>query len=104
MTTAKMTLGAMFGAITNTADSVSNTFGTINTAVNMANAYVRNAAAKQTMDNKVDQATYKKKLIEQVSLEETERRIAIEDFTSKSARHQELFQTAMDDISKILQD
>lgn len=101
MSTAKFTIGAIFGAVTNTADTIGNTLGTVNTAVNMANAYISNAAAKQRLDNNVDLATYTDKLEENVAMEETERRVKIIEFTSKSAQHAELYQAALDRIKLI---
>lgn len=101
MSTAKFTIGAIFGAVTNTADTIGNTLGTVNTAVNMANAYISNAAAKQRLDNNVDLATYTDKLEENVAMEETERRVKIIEFTSKSDQHAKLYQDALDRIKKI---
>lgn len=101
MTTAKFTIGAILSAVTNTADTLGNTLGTVNTAVNMANAYVSTAAAKQKIDNEVDIATYTDKLEENVAMEETERRIKIMEFTDKSPKHEALYQSALERVRAI---
>lgn len=94
MSTARLTIGAVFSTINETASAITNTVGTVNAAITMGANYIGVLAKEQDMDNMVRVATYQEKLIERASMEEAERQLTILKFTDKSAKHQELYANA----------
>lgn len=103
MSTARLTIGALFSTINETASALTNTVGTLNAGITMASNYVAVLAKEQDMDNMVRVATYQEKLIERASMEEAERQLAILKFTDKSQKHQDLYAAAQDRFTKLFQ-
>lgn len=101
MSTARLTLGAVFSTINETASMITNTVGTANAVISMGANYVGVLAKEQDMDNVIRIATYQEKLIERASMEEAERQLSILKFTDKSQKHQELYSTAQDRFTKL---
>lgn len=101
MSSARITIGAIFSTINETASALTNTVGTVNAGITMAANYVGVLAKEQDMDNMVRVATYQEKLIERASMEEAERQLAILKFTDKSAKHQELYSKAQDRFTSL---
>lgn len=67
--TSRMTLGALFGAITVTANTVSNSLGAINDGVEMLNKTISDASKRQQISSRQDMAAFK----EQYALETAQR-------------------------------
>lgn len=101
MSTARLTIGAVFSTINETASAITNTVGTLNAGITMASNYVAVLAKEQDMDNMVRVATYQEKLIERASMEEAERQLTILKFTEKSAKHEQLYSAAQDRYAKL---
>lgn len=67
--TSRMTLGALFGAVTITANTLSNTLGAVNDGVEMINKTISDASERQKITSKFDMAAFK----EQTALETAQR-------------------------------
>jgi hypothetical protein len=91
-----MTFGTVLGTVSNTAVAITNTVGMVNTAVSIASGYVDVLAQKQVKDNIAELSNYEQKLIERLSQEDTERQLAMLEFTSKSTAHAEMFSANME--------
>jgi hypothetical protein len=65
----RMTLGALFGAITTTANTLSNSLGAINDGVEMLNKTIADASKRQQISSRQDMAAFK----EQYALETAQR-------------------------------
>lgn len=57
--TSRMTLGALFGAVTVAANTVSNSLGAINDGVEMLNKTISDASERQKHTSKEDMAAFK---------------------------------------------
>ncbi|QDH84044.1 hypothetical protein KMC60_gp01 [Achromobacter phage vB_AxyP_19-32_Axy11] len=99
--TTRVTFGAVLGTINEAATTVSSTFGTATKAVGMLNTFVSAAADKQALRTKVDLHEFKTRLIEEKSMEEARRKVAIEDFCKDevNAKH---FKSAYDRLSQLV--
>jgi len=96
MSSTRITIGALFSTISETANTVTNLVGTVNKGVGMASSYVDVLVKEQELDNIARVATYQEKLIERLSMEEAERQLDIIKFTEKSNNHKELYIKAQD--------
>jgi hypothetical protein len=90
--TSRMTLGALFGAITTTANTVSNSLGAINDGVEMLNKTISDASERQQISSKEDMAAFKVTY----SLESTQRvqefQDTLEDWMEQRPGRREKFQ------------
>lgn len=102
--TARLTIGAVFGSIAQTAGTVSNVLGAANSSVNMLNAYVEKAAKEQRMNYRADEKELANKIIERVSKEQVERRIELDKFCAQSDRHEKLYQEALEEYKDMFKD
>jgi hypothetical protein len=94
----RMTLGALFGAITTTANTVSNSLGAINDGVEMLNKTISDASKRQQISSKQDMAAFK----EQYALETAQRvqefHDTLEDWMEQRPNRREKFQQTYDRI------
>lgn len=102
MTTARMTVGSLFGAVNSAATSVGSVFDTTNRAIGMANKFVTDMADKQDIRSIVDMHDFKEKLTEEKSMEETLRKKTISEFCKAEPENKEMFETAYNRISALL--
>lgn len=98
MANLRLTLGAVFGAVTGAADAVTNTLNAANTGVGMLSRYVSDAAEHQTVrakyDNKVFAATVKQEKAKELTVS----RLEIKQFISQSQDHAELYEAAFNEL------
>lgn len=94
--TARMSLGALFGAITVASNTISNTLGAINDGVEILNKTVSDASERQQHTSKEDMAAFK----ETYSLESTQRvqefHDTLEDWMNQRPGRAEKFQATYD--------
>jgi hypothetical protein len=57
--TARMSLGAIFGAVSTAANTLSNTLGAINDGADMLNKTIADASERQRISSKQDMAAFK---------------------------------------------
>lgn len=98
MANLRLTLGAALGAISATADAITNTVGAANTGVAMLSRSVTDASARQvvraTYDNKLFAAT----VLQEKAKELTVSRLEINQFTAQSADHASLYEAAFKEL------
>ncbi len=100
--TARLTVGSIFGAVNNAATSVASIFDTATKAIDMGNKYVSDASDKQRIRSTIDMHDFKEVLVEQKSMEETLRKKTILDFTNQSPENAELFKSAYDRLTLLI--
>jgi hypothetical protein len=98
MANLRVTLGAVFGAVTGAADAVTNSLGAANMAVGMLNRSVNDAAQRQVVrsnyDNKVFAATVKQEKAKELTMS----RLEIKQFIAQSEDHADLYAAAFDEL------
>lgn len=101
MAKAAHTAGALLGAVTNTAEMLSNSVNTINGVVSIGNSFVSRHREMQEVKNTAELATFKKTL-----LKDTADSMASHNETIKAklkdASYAASFQEAYDELSAIL--
>lgn len=102
MSTARLTLGNILGAISTTANTVTSTLGAVNAGVDMINRSVDQAAKKQQLEQKLDLYLHQQTLVQEKAKELAESRVKVEDWMSKSNSHSEKFQLAYTELSALL--
>lgn len=92
MSTARMTFGTVLGTVSTSAVAISTIIGTGVKGINMLEKFVDDAADKQIERSLLDMESFRVRLLEEVSQEDTERGIKLEEFMAKSASHRELYE------------
>lgn len=98
----RMTLAAVLGTIQTTAHTVTNTLDAANKSVGMLNKLVSDAAGRQEVRSKLDNAIFEKTLHQEKAQELTESRRRIDDYIKQSPRHKELYEAAFNELGTIL--
>lgn len=98
---ARMTIGTLLGSVNEAANTVADTFSTATKAVGMVNNYVSTAAEKQRVRNKLELASFTNQLLEEKAMEDTVRRIKIEEFC-KDENNATYFQESYDKLAELL--
>lgn len=83
--------------------TVAQVFTTTSSALDMLSAYVENAKAEQVIDHAIRREKYATKAVERAGLEEAERILELDAFSSKSERHHELLSAAMEKYAAIVE-
>lgn len=104
MTTAntRITIGALLGAVTTSANAVSQTLNVITDGIDMAQNTVSTLKANQIIRNKVDVINYENNYIEQAAQVRAGQKMQIQEFRKKSSDHATAFDAALDEIQKAL--
>ena len=98
-----LTIGAVLGTVTDAATAVSTVIGTGIKGVNMLDQYVTDAAEKQKIRSIVDMESFETRLIEEVSMEDTQRQLKTLEFISKDEKTAELYEKNHNRIANLLQ-
>lgn len=91
----KLTFGSILTTVTSTADALTGVVGAANSAIGMANRYVNAAAVKQQAEIERDLDQHEQVLDAQFAIEGVKRQIQINEFTSASALHKQLFEAEL---------
>lgn len=102
MATARMTFGTVLDTVGEAAIAVSTVVGTGIKGVNMLDKYVSNASLEQDKRAKARLKSLDKIIAEEIAIEAMNRQLKIDEITSKSSRHQELFQQNYNEILAVL--
>lgn len=102
MSTARMTFGTVLSTVSASAQAITTTVNVATKAVGMLDTYVSDAAEKQALRSLVDMEQFEVRLQEEISMEDTERQLKIDEFIGQSNRHQELYQANFDRIGQLL--
>ncbi len=100
MTTAntRMTLGALLGAVTTSANAVSQSLNVVTDCIDMGQNAVSSMKRKQVFRNAVDDINYENDYLEQSAKVRAGQKIAILEFRSKSAEHATAYDAALAEI------
>lgn len=100
--TTRMTVGSLLGAVNEAATAVSSTFTAATRGIGMLNTYVTEAAENQRERTIVNRDQFRHRLIEEASMQEAQRRVAVLDFINTSDVNKELYSSAYSRLSKLL--
>lgn len=101
MSTARLTMGSLFGTVVTAAETASGALNTVANTVGMLNAYVENAAHQQQARFKNEEARFTKQLVIEGAQAETEMEVGALTYRKKSADHAELFDQAYIKYAKL---
>lgn len=96
--TSRMTLGALFGAITVTANTVSNSLGAINDGVEMLNKSISDASKRQQISSKQDMAAFKEQYALETAQKVQEFHDSIDDWVDQRPGRAEKFKATLERI------
>lgn len=99
---ARLTVGALLGAVTTAANTITTSLDTITDGVGMINTFVNDAATKQSIRSVVDMEGFESALQEEKSQEMTARQLSVLQFCNQSPDHARLYQANYDRIGQIL--
>ncbi|MDR5839337.1 hypothetical protein [Caballeronia sp. LZ034LL] len=102
MASARMTLGTIFGTVSDTAVAVSTTLGAVTQGVEMLDNYVKEAVYKQQQRSIAEMSSFNEKLMEELAQEDTVRQIAVQEFMGKSNKHRELYMANYNRLGRVL--
>ena len=103
MATARMSIGSVFGAIGQTATTLTSTLETVNHAVGMANEAVSNMAIQQKLRSKADNASFKTTLANEKAQELAESTLSAAKFRHQSDAHAAAYDQAYAQIAAALE-
>lgn len=98
----RMTLAAILGTVRTSALTVTSTLDAVNKSAGMLNKAVSDAANRQEVRSKLDNAIFEKTLHQEKAQELTESRRRVEEYVKRSPRHAQLYQEAYDELATIL--
>lgn len=82
--------------------TVAQVFTSTSSALDMFSNYIENAKHDQKIDHAIHREKYAAKAIERAALEEAERILELDEFSSKSDRHHELLTASMAKYHKLI--
>lgn len=98
MANLRLTLGAVFGAVTGAADAVTNTLNAANTGVAMLSRSVSDASERQVVRAGFDSKVFKATVKQEKAKELTVSRLEIKQFIAQSADHATLYEAAFNEL------
>lgn len=104
MSNTGMTLGSIFGAITTTANTFSNSLDAVNNGVGMLNKMVTDAAQRQSIDSKLDMANYKKLAIQTKSQDLATSRLQAKTWMAQSPDHASMYEQAFSELNSLFEE
>lgn len=99
--TARLTMGSLFGTVVTAAETVSGALGTVSNTVGMLNAYVENAAKQQQARFKNEDARFTKTLVIEGAQAEAEMELGVIAYCKKSDDHKVQFEKALAKYAKL---
>lgn len=94
MASARMSLGSIFGAVSQTAGTITSTLETVNHAVGMANEAISNMAIQQKVRSKLDNAAFEATVLIEKSKELAEVTLDGAKFRAQSEAHAQAYDQA----------
>lgn len=98
----RMTFGSILSTVQTTANTVTATLDTANTAVGMLTAYVEEAAANQKSRQVANRESFIANLINEKAIEDSQAALVVDKFIAQSDRHRELFKAKYDTYTTLL--
>jgi hypothetical protein len=103
MATARMSIGSIFGAIGQTAGTITTTLEAANAGLGMANEAISNMAIQQKLRSKADNASFKITLANEKTQELAESTLEAAKFRQQSDAHAQAFDSAYAIIAAALE-
>lgn len=91
MATARMTLGSVFGMVTNTANALGDLAGTLGDGVGMINKFVADASIDQRDRSILHRKTFRSTILEEARMETAVREAEVVKFCDESALNKALY-------------
>lgn len=99
-----MTIGSIFGAITTTANTVSNTLDAINNGVGMLNKVVTDASRRQNIDSIIDMDQYLENALVSKAQVETEQLVRVDAWLAESTERKVHYTKTYDRLAALFKD
>jgi hypothetical protein len=99
-----MTIGSIFGAITTTANTVSNTLDALNNGVGMLNKVVTDASRRQAIDSVIDMDQYLENALVTKAQSETEQLVRVDAWLAESAPRKVHYENTYNRLSALFKD
>ena len=100
--TARMTLGALLGTITTSANAISGVVGTVAAGVQIMDTYVGLQLKQQQSSMLLEADDFDERIIERIGQERTLRQLEVVKFTALSENHATLYDENMRNLRKRL--
>lgn len=94
MTSARMTLSAVLGTVTETASTVTNVVKTVSDAVTIGNRFVESAMIDQKDRQVIHRKTFRDQLLRDSRMEVARSNAEVLDFVNESEQNKELYTQA----------
>ena len=101
-TTARATVGTLFGAIASSADSVINIIQVGNTYISKLQLAADDSYFQQKKESSINRAVFEEQLIRSKAQEEAESALRAHEFMEKSATHKVEYQASYDRFKLII--
>jgi hypothetical protein len=89
--TGRMTIGALFGTISTTANAISGVVGTAAAGVGMLDSFVKKELKEQETRHFLEGLVFEENLSKELSLEQAQKDIVFDQFCDSSTRNAQLF-------------
>jgi hypothetical protein len=99
---ARQTVGTVFGTINTAAETVSTVLNTATKSVGMLDRFVSDASEKQIIRSVVDMDDFERMLLEEKSAEQAGRTVQVATFKALSTEHERLYDENHARISALL--
>ena len=100
----RMTFGSILAAVQTTANTATSAVTAINSAVGMANKFVTDAALRQNVRSKLDNAIFERTFHQQKAQELAESRIQMESYIKQSETHAKHYQQAYNELASLMKE
>ena len=101
-TSVRASLGALFGTVSAAANTVTSTMNSAERGISMVDRYISTQETKQKARHKAELERFKDVLIEEMSREDAERKVAVEKFCALSPQHAHHYAQAYDRYTALL--
>lgn len=102
-TSGRMSLTAIFGMVTTTANALTQTVETAGKSVSMLSRFVDKAAEEQLLHHEADLAMLEDRIVEEKAMEAAQRQLEVLTFCKQSAEHEAAYKANLTRIREILQ-
>lgn len=94
MATARMTLGSVFGMVTNTANALGDLAGTLGDGIGMLNKFVEDTSIDQRDRSILHRKTFRSTILEEARMETAVREAEVVKFCDESELNRKLYDKA----------
>jgi hypothetical protein len=102
MATARMGMSSIFGAVTQTATTITTTLEAINAGIGMANSAITSMAERQSIRHALGDAAFEQEVVNEYATELAQLNIAAAKFRDTSQAHAAAFDSAHSLFTEVL--